>query len=51
MVAQNTLRPYELRYFDVLKAFGYIEIVVKFDFCSENIYFIKYVRNVFWATI
>ena len=40
-----------IRYLDLLKAFGYIERVVKSDFFSEKTYFISYVRNMFWATI
>ena len=36
-----------IRYFDLLKAFDYIDISVK----SEKTYFISYVRNMFWATI
>ena len=37
----------EFRYFDLLKAFGNIEMVVKSDFFfSEKTFFISYVRNV-----
>ena len=42
MVAHITLRTY----FDLLKAFGYIERVVKSDFFSEKTYFKIYVRIV-----
>ena len=37
----------------MLKAFGYIEIVVKYDFVffSEMTYFTLYMRNMFWATM
>ena len=38
-----------IRYFDLMKAFGYIENVVKFFF-SEKAYFTLYVRNMFRAT-
>ena len=37
----------EIRNLDLLKAFGYIERVVK----SEKTYVTAYVRNKFWATI
>ena len=37
--------------FDLFKAFGYIERVVKSGFFPEKTYFISYVRNMFWATI
>ena len=40
------------RYFDLLKAFGYIDRVGKADFFfSEKTYFTSYVRNMLWATV
>ena len=42
----------QIRHFALLKAFGYIEKVVKSDiFFSEKTYFTSYVRIVKWATI
>ena len=50
MVAQNTVS--KIRYFDLLKAWCYIERVVKSGFFfAEKTYFTLYVRKMFWATI
>ena len=46
MVALFTMRTHNIRHFDLLKAFGYIERVVKSDFFRKKILFISYVRNV-----
>ena len=40
----------KIMYFDALKAFGYIEGVVKSDVFFSEI-FTSYVRNIIWATI
>ena len=51
MVTQNTVRTYkEIRYFVLLKAFAYFDIV-KFDFFWAKTYFISYARNMLAATI
>ena len=34
-----------IRHFDLLKAFGYIERVIKFDFFRKKVFFTSYVRN------
>ena len=39
------------KYFDLLKAYGYIYRVVKLEFLSQKTNFLSYVRNMFWATI
>ena len=42
----------KIRYFNLLKAFSYIERVVKSNFYfSANIYFTSYVLSMFWVTI
>ena len=44
MDSHFTMRTY-IRNLDMLKAFGNIERVVKFDFFAEMNYFASYVRN------
>ena len=52
MVAQNTVRTCGvIQDFDLWKAFGYIDIVVKTDFFWETTYLTSYVHNMLWATI
>ena len=42
----------QIRHFDLLKAFGYIERVLKsVFFFSEKTYYTSYVRNMVWSTI
>ena len=41
----------QIRSFDLLKAFGYIERVVKSDFFSNKTYFTSFVRNMPRAAI
>ena len=48
MVAQNKVRTYGVRYFELLRAFGDIDRVVKSDFLR---YVTSYMRNMFWGTI
>ena len=51
MVAHFNMGLYGVIQFDLSKAFGYIERVVKSIFFSEKTYFTSCVRNMFLATI